>query len=1285
MSTRFCIKCGIDFSGGGDLCLDCGGTAGEGVEEELSFDPHAVTIIAGSSAFNVDRVDSGRVFLDAESVPDEWRRGDRLLGLYEVRGDLGKGGMARVYRVRHLGWGIDLAVKTPLPEMLVEAGGIEAFVDEAGTWVELGLHPNVVACHYVRTLGGIPRVFAEVVEGGSLKDWITDGRLYAGSRAEVLARVLDVSIQFAWGLAYAHEQGLIHQDVKPGNVLLDTGGTVKVTDFGLARSRVIDTTGVSGTRVVRGVGGSPRYYSPEQADAVAQAKQGHPLEERTWLTRRTDVWSWAVSVLEMFVVEPSWEQGNVASLNFDQYVGYGIGADGVPRMPPGLIDLLGECFARDPDGRPGGFDGIAVQLIDVYHQVTGHVYPRSSPRPADLLGASLTNRAVSLLEIGRLDDAGETLLRAQEADPDLPELVYNKALVDWHAGRITDLQAADRVAASVESRPGEWRPAQLAAMLHMERRDRTAALAALEEVTPSESDRTEADRLDAELGDVSAGWATEAGCVEEKVEPLTDVILSDDGDTVVACSLEYRALKPMDSAGAGSIIQVLDGSDGSLRARLLVPYGRLGSLAFAPGEASLFAGSSEAQLIELPTDTPLMATWWEDLPGRRVGDVMVTDDGRYLVAVHNKASYMGAGTVAVWDLGDRGVVREMSAKGHTLGGIAAVGGLVVSGGSPWTGRSDFLVHVWDMESGDEVHSLGAGMALGAAQCMAFLRNGRWLATGHAGGAIQVWDVVTGKALRALQGHTNAVHDLAAHPADPLLISASEDHTIRIWDAGSGVCLRTLEGHEDGLRGIGLSADGTRLVSGSRDGDIRFWALDGLPGAPRRWAICGISSAIEATTIRERFDHLAGAARQALENEEWSRAADLAIQARDLSGMERHRDGLALWGEVSRHGRPGGLRSSWTAAELPGHSKPVTAISIEPEGRFAVSAAADGLIKIWDLRRSEEMRALQGHDGAVASAQLLPDGERVVSGGYDGTWRLWDVDDRGSGRVLHKGKRTVDVVAATPDGRYVIAGESATIRKPIIRVHDLQRDKSFTLGSHKLMGAITGLAPTPDGSAVLVSEIDYTTKANGFDLHGVLRLFDLDRRECVRVFAAEDHPAVAVAVARDGRRAVTVGWARRIVSWDLTSPDPTGMVDDLRRGQPDLREVRSVLLRGDGRIAINGCDDGVVRLWDLEGLRLIRELEAHPDDVTAVALSADARTAISGGDDGKLLVWGFDWECEFVPSGDLDREAVAYLEAIRALDARMGTHGDATWYQRRLGETGHGWIRRRSIERWLQHH
>src|SRR2546423_13290196 len=94
-------------------------------------------------------------------TPVGWRVGDVVDGRYEVVGVHEHGGMGLVYRVHHRGWNTDLAVKCPREEMFATDADRDRFVAEAETWVSLGLHPHVCACHYVRTLGGVPRGFAQ--------------------------------------------------------------------------------------------------------------------------------------------------------------------------------------------------------------------------------------------------------------------------------------------------------------------------------------------------------------------------------------------------------------------------------------------------------------------------------------------------------------------------------------------------------------------------------------------------------------------------------------------------------------------------------------------------------------------------------------------------------------------------------------------------------------------------------------------------------------------------------------------------------------------------------------------------------------------------------------------------------------------------------------------------------------------------------------------------------------------------------------------------------------------
>ncbi|MGB0384183.1 MAG: protein kinase [Ardenticatenaceae bacterium] len=140
---------------------------------------------------------------DAE-IPAQWQVGDVMLDEIEVKAKLGAGHLGAKDLVYHRSFKVELAVTSVDAD--VSAGQTPDFMRQVGSWVQLGLHPHVVTCHYVREMGGVPRILAEYVADGSLADWISERRLYEGGHEAALGRMLDVAIQMAWGLSYAHEK-----------------------------------------------------------------------------------------------------------------------------------------------------------------------------------------------------------------------------------------------------------------------------------------------------------------------------------------------------------------------------------------------------------------------------------------------------------------------------------------------------------------------------------------------------------------------------------------------------------------------------------------------------------------------------------------------------------------------------------------------------------------------------------------------------------------------------------------------------------------------------------------------------------------------------------------------------------------------------------------------------------------------------------------------------------------------------------------------------------------------
>ncbi|NEA26345.1 WD40 repeat domain-containing serine/threonine protein kinase, partial [Actinomadura bangladeshensis] len=563
----------------------------------------------------------------------EWTPGEVVLGLYEVLDVVHSGGMGVVHRVRHRGWQVDMAVKTPRSEYVENPEDRRLFEAEAGTWVELGLHPHTVGCAYVRTIDDVPRVFAEWVGGGSLAQAVDGGQLYEGGPEAALARILDIAVQTAWGLAHAHEAGLVHQDVKSANVMLEPDGTAKVTDFGLAKARAASGGGESGAApppdlpATVSFGGMTRAYcSPEQAAAAAG-------DRGVRLTAATDVWSWAVTVLEMFAGRPPTRRGQDAGEALEMLLR---GGARVP-IPPAVATVLRECFNGDPAARPDGFGELAAALAELYREILGVPYERPVPRAARLLSDGLSNHALSLLDLGRAEEAEALWRRALGTDPYHLPSVYNFGLYRWRAAQETGEELVANVEAAVAAGGGAGYGAFLLGAVQLERHEDERAGELLREAVAADPDSADA-------AEALAAWERRPPRVRadfdgHKREDVSAVAVSADGTRVLSG----------DRAG-----RLLLWDPGRSRRRTLTRSGeRVAALAM-DGAGALGAAIREG-LVEL----------WDLERGRRLPSppqqsgavaVAVSGDGRRVAAGYPR------GMIHVWEAGGPLVA---ALRGHT--------------------------------------------------------------------------------------------------------------------------------------------------------------------------------------------------------------------------------------------------------------------------------------------------------------------------------------------------------------------------------------------------------------------------------------------------------------------------------------------------------------------------------------------------------------------------------------------------------------------------------------------
>jgi serine/threonine protein kinase len=354
---------------------------------------------------------------------------DVIRSLYRVVDAPREGGFGRVYCVHHTGWDILLALKQPKENALVDNVAKAKFIEECTNLFRVNLHDNVVTCFYVRQIDGILSIFSEWMAGGSLSDWIyKTGKLYRGTPEEQLERILDISIQCARGLGWAHKKGLIHKDIKSDNLLMTDDGVAKIADFGIAEAKELYSKEKSYSK---------KYCSPEQMG-------GRPL------TIQTDIWSWGVSVLEAFVGHMDWDNGLVAGYDCERYFNQAA----IP-MPEALKNILRRCFQYNPAERWDNFGEIEVLLREIYETETGRLYARPMFKSVGETAATLNNKALSYLDMEMPAEAEKCWQQALRKQPDHLDTIFNKTLYLWRNGGIDQTRAIEIVKDMYENDPDD--------------------------------------------------------------------------------------------------------------------------------------------------------------------------------------------------------------------------------------------------------------------------------------------------------------------------------------------------------------------------------------------------------------------------------------------------------------------------------------------------------------------------------------------------------------------------------------------------------------------------------------------------------------------------------------------------------------------------------------------------------------------------------------------------------------------------------------------------------------
>ncbi len=905
----------------------------------------------------------------------------RLVGRFRLLREIGRGGMGVVFLGEDVSLNRRVALKILPLHLTLSPQRLERFRREALAAAKLR-HPNIVAVHEVGEDRGLHFFVMDCIEGPSLAQWIEErrgsgsgatekgGAVHGGAGPSDFAATARIGLAVAEALAYAHEQGIIHRDVKPSNILLDAGGTPWVADFGLAKDIGAESLSLTGDLL-----GTPAYMPPEQL------RTDPPRADS-----RSDIYSLGVTLYEAIALRPPFPAASGQELIQRILTSDPPPLGKVdPRVPRDLETIVMQAMDKEPGRRYQS----AVELAADLKRYIEHRPVKARPlgpisRAARLVRRKPAGAAAVVLAL-TLVAGGPLFIAVSERNKSRSIGVERDKAVAAQRQAAESLSRLFLEKAATARERTEHQRAALFAAASIEQKDTPAARGELYRARAGSiggllwgagNPPPVVEALEFDAGGDRLVCKSQDGTVRVFEFPAgrETVVLRDEAARIVAESAVRRpvALHPHGAFLAFAMpaggIELRDASTGEALARLEANSGPVRGVAISPDDRWVASSTESGGVRILAADDGALAASLPASEGRPIS-IAFQPQGELL------ASGGVDGKIRLWRTADWKLAGVL--EGHT----SEVEGLSFSpdGLRLASGSRDKTVRLWDVPAGKEMARHEGHESL--VRSVAFSPDGTRVGSGSSNATVAIWKPGSAPSVLRFPMHANRVFAVAFHPQGGCLAAASVGGTIRFIDPDTGSEKDSLAAGIELSRAIAYSPDGRTLAACCSDGSIRFWDL-------RIRSEIGRLEAHEASVGALAFSR------------DGSRLASGGWDGR-----------LHVWS----------IRGQGPAAVLDGRKAGVHSIGFSPDGSRLAMACLDGAIEVWDVEARKPVALLEGHSQEVISITFSSDGKKLASGSRDHTARLWDIESRRELLRAPSSLSRVWSVALSPDGSRLAAG------------------------------------------------------------------------------------------------------------------------------------------------------------------------------------------------------------------------------------------------------------------------